>query len=158
MATHQDEQVFAPYIISIELIEMVSIFKQKRVYEELQECFGDSDRPCTLEDLPTLKYLDCCLKESLRRHPPIVTLVRKIKDELVLDGHNIPVGASVSVNVYGLHHNEEYFPDHEAFKPERFQDEDGTRRIPFAYVPFSAGPRNCIGESNRPTISHAITT
>ncbi|KAI9562749.1 hypothetical protein GHT06_010203 [Daphnia sinensis] len=126
MATHQEDQ--------------------ERVYEEIQECFGDSDRPCALEDLHKLKYLECCMKESIRLHPSVANFRRQISEQVQLDDYTIPVGASISVQIYALHHNEEVFTDPSSFKPERFQFEQSIGRHPFAFIPFSAGPRNCIGQ------------
>lgn len=113
-------------------------------------CFGDSDRHCALEDLPNLKYLECCMKESIRLYPSVANFRRQISEEVLLGDYTLPVGASVSVQVYALHHNEELFPDPLSFKPERFQMEQSIGRHPFAFIPFSAGPRNCIGN-----ISHS---
>ncbi|XP_057367791.1 cytochrome P450 4C1-like [Daphnia carinata] len=120
--------------------------EQDRVYQELQDCFGDSDRPCTLEDLSKLKHLDCCIKESLRLHPPVPFIRRGIYQDVRLSGHKIPANTSLGIQIYALHHNEEFFPEPEAYKPERFLPDQAIGRNPFAYVPFSAGPRNCIGQ------------
>ncbi|XP_046636807.1 cytochrome P450 4C1-like [Daphnia pulicaria] len=120
--------------------------EQERVYEELLECFGDSDRHCALEDLPHLKYLECCMKESIRLYPSVANFRRQISEQVQLGDFTLPVGASVSVQVYALHRNKELFPDPLSFKPERFQKEQSIGRHPFAFIPFSAGPRNCIGQ------------
>ena len=59
--------------------------------------------------------------------------------------HSIPAGCNILVSVYGMHRNEKYFEDPLAFKPERFFADESDLRHPFSYIPFSAGPRNCIG-------------
>ena len=117
--------------------------------EEIFEIFGDSDRPCTAEDAAQMKYLECCIKEALRLYPSVPFISRQMCEDSELDGYKIPSGVSVAVQIYALHRNEEYFPEPEVFKPERFQTEESLGRHPFAFVPFSAGPRNCIGTSLR---------
>lgn len=82
----------------------------------------------------------------MRLHPPVPFIRRGINQDVRLSGHTIPAKTSLGIQIYALHHNEEFFPDPEAFKPERFLPDQTIGRNPFAYVPFSAGPRNCIGQ------------
>ena len=63
-----------------------------------------------------------------------------------LDGHDVPGNTSVMLLTYLLHRDPKHFPDPELFKPERFIAENIRGRHPYAYVPFSAGARNCIGK------------
>jgi len=110
------------------------------------QVFGDSDRPCTLEDTTHLKYLGACIKESLRLYPSVPAIERYISEDIELGGYKIPSGASLSIHIYALHRNESFFPDPLVFKPERFMFEESGSQHPFAFIPFSAGPRNCIGK------------
>nr|CAH0104471.1 unnamed protein product [Daphnia galeata] len=119
---------------------------QERVREELTDVFGDSNRACTLEDTTKLKYLECCIKESLRLYPSVPNIKRYISEDITLNGYTVPAGATISMHIYSLHRNGEVFPDPLVFKPERFEIEQIAGRHPFAFVPFSAGPRNCIGQ------------
>lgn len=64
----------------------------------------------------------------------------------ISDGYLIPKGANVSIGILLLHHDPEVWSDPEKFDPERFSPERSKNRHPYAYLPFSAGPRNCIGQ------------
>ncbi|XP_037687119.1 cytochrome P450 4V2 isoform X2 [Choloepus didactylus] len=118
---------------------------QKKVDNELDEVFGKSDRPATLEDLKKLKYLDCVIKETLRLFPSVPFFARNLSEDCEV-GFKISKGAEVIIVSYALHRDPRYFPDPEEFQPERFFPENMQGRHPYAYVPFSAGPRNCIGQ------------
>ncbi|XP_033117098.1 cytochrome P450 4V2-like [Anneissia japonica] len=119
---------------------------QKRLHEELDSVFGGSDRPVTTDDFKDLKYLECVVKETLRLFPSVPIFGRTADKTLSLNGCEIPEGTQAFVLTYALHRDERYFPEPEKFNPERFLPENSVDRHPFAYVPFSAGPRNCIGQ------------
>ncbi|XP_075215327.1 cytochrome P450 4C1-like [Lycorma delicatula] len=121
---------------------------QELLFKELDEVFGDSDRGVTMEDLNQLSYLDRVIKEVLRLFPSVPALMRKIQSDIQL-GHEeniIPPTTNVTILPYVLHRNPKYYPDPEKFNPDRFLPEEIQKRHPFAYIPFSAGPRNCIGQ------------
>lgn len=61
-----------------------------------------------------------------------------------LGDYVIPAGCSMLISVYAMHRNPKYFENPTEFKPERFYPDENDRH-PFSYIPFSAGPRNCIG-------------
>lgn len=65
-----------------------------------------------------------------------------------LGGYRIPRGTTVRINIYQLHRQPDHFPYPDKFEPARFLPENAQNRHPFAYVPFSAGSRNCIGKDN----------
>ncbi|XP_006834517.1 PREDICTED: cytochrome P450 4V2-like [Chrysochloris asiatica] len=119
---------------------------QKKVENELDEVFGNSDRPTTLEDLKKLKYLECVIKESLRIFPSVPLFARTLTENCEVGGYKISKGTEAVILTYALHRDPKYFPDPEEFKPERFFPENMQGRHSYAYVPFSAGPRNCIGQ------------
>ncbi|ELK36924.1 Cytochrome P450 4V2 [Myotis davidii] len=101
---------------------------------------GNSDRPVTLEDLKKLKYLECVIKETLRIFPSVPLIARELNEDCDVGGYNVVKGSQILIIPYALHRDPQYFPDPEEFKP------NSVGRHPYAYVPFSAGPRNCIGQ------------
>ncbi|XP_071505749.1 ultra-long-chain fatty acid omega-hydroxylase-like [Diadema antillarum] len=121
--------------------------EQARVQEEVDTLFaGRDDDSVRYEDLKKLTYTTQCLRESMRLFlnvPP----GRVLKEPLKINGLTIPAGTDVQVNNYQLHHNPDVWgDDHRDFKPERFERANVDKRDPFAFLPFSAGARNCIGQ------------
>ncbi|XP_015687266.1 cytochrome P450 4V2 [Protobothrops mucrosquamatus] len=119
---------------------------QRKVHNELDEVFGDSDHHITMEDLKKLRYLECVIKEALRLFPSVPFFARILNEECHIRGYKIPKGTDVIILPYALHRDPDNFPDPEEFRPERFFPENSTGRHPYSYIPFSAGPRNCIGQ------------
>jgi cytochrome P450 len=99
-----------------------------RLTEEIRTIFADGSEIGAGPKLIACKYLRACIDETLRISPPAgSTLWRDIpcdgKSPVVIDGHAVPEGARIGVNVYTIHHNEKYFPDSWTFTPERFFEE-----------------------------------
>ncbi|CAG5035857.1 unnamed protein product [Parnassius apollo] len=120
---------------------------QDRVFQELQEVFGDSDRPLIKEDLINLKYLERVVKESLRLFPPVPFIIRKVLEDVVLpSGRVLPAGSGIVVSIWGVHRDPKYWgSDAECFDPDRFLPERFNLQHTCSYMPFSNGPRNCVG-------------
>ncbi len=97
------------------------------------------------EMLETMPYNLAVIEEAMRLHPPAYMIGRETKDELVLGGHRLPAKAIVAVNVRGIHRRADYYPDPDAFRPERFLGEAKKQRPRHHYLPFGGGPRVCIG-------------
>ncbi|XP_070573785.1 cytochrome P450 4A24-like [Ptychodera flava] len=108
---------------------------------------GRGDDVINWDDLPKLTYLTQCIKESLRMRPPVPGVHREVDKELHFDGKVIKPGTRMEINVTGLHHNPDYWPEPFEFKPDRFSPENTAKMDPFAYLPFVAGQRNCIGQN-----------
>ncbi|XP_030569514.1 cytochrome P450 4ae1 isoform X2 [Drosophila novamexicana] len=132
---------------------------QRRLFEELYAHYGPAlDRPVIYGDFADLPYLHCVIKESLRLYPPIPAVGRCLESDLILgeaDGaagaHVVPAGTNVIVLLWQLLHDEQLYEDPLRFWPERHLDshktaETGAARACSSYIPFSAGPRNCIGQ------------
>ncbi len=117
---------------------------EDKLRDELRTVLGD--RPPTVADYPRLVYTEKVISESLRMFPPAWVMVRQVIEPLQLGEHTLEVGSMVVVSPYVFHHNPKYFPDPKRFDPERFSPEAKAARPRFTFIPFSAGPRNCIGE------------
>jgi cytochrome P450 len=101
----------------------------------------------SLAQMEALPYAQQVVNEALRLYPPGWLLSRRALGADVLAGFEIPAGADVLLSPYLLHRHPRFWPDPDAFKPERFASENEAERSRFAYMPFAAGPRHCIGET-----------
>lgn len=110
---------------------------QQRAYEEAVELQG--------HEKESMSYLEAVIKETLRIYPSVPFYSRKVQEDLQIGNLTVPKGASVSTLAYMVHRNEKNYPEPEKFNPERFLVTDKELH-PFAFVAFSAGPRNCIGQ------------
>lgn len=120
---------------------------QIRVQEEVDDVMQHRDEiHVTTEDLLNLEYLGQVLKESLRILPSVPGFSRTLTEDCYIDGYRIPTGTHIQVLTYSIHHNPDTWEDPEIFDPDRFSKKRSVDRHPFAYIPFSAGPRNCIGQ------------
>ncbi|XP_023238261.1 cytochrome P450 4C1-like isoform X2 [Centruroides sculpturatus] len=120
---------------------------QERVYQELCHIFPDDvNRTIKMDDLKEMKYLERVIKEALRLFPSVPYILRRNSVEIKIGKCTIPRNSSLCVYIYGIHHNSEVYENPEVFDPDRFLPENCENRHPFAYLPFSAGPRNCIGQ------------
>ncbi|XP_012062915.1 PREDICTED: cytochrome P450 4C1-like [Atta cephalotes] len=119
---------------------------QEKVHEELEEIFGDSEVQASVKELSQLKYLERVIKETLRIFPSVPLIMRKLKEDVKLDSYTLPKGTLVVLAIMLTHRSSEIWPDPLKFDPDRFLPENSQNRNPYAYIPFSAGPRNCIGQ------------
>ncbi|XP_053670561.1 cytochrome P450 4c3-like [Anopheles nili] len=120
---------------------------QERVHHEISSIMGgNKERHPSLVELGEMKYLECCIKESLRLFPSIPMLSRTLATSVNIEGYHIPAGTNAVIMLYQLHRDPQYFPNPEKFNPDRFLPENTSGRHPYSYIPFSAGPRNCIGQ------------
>ncbi|XP_066932627.1 cytochrome P450 4V2-like [Clytia hemisphaerica] len=117
---------------------------QEKLYNEIIRF--EKDKKLQMEDFKELPYLDLVVKESLRLHPAITRFGRQIADGTVLGGKVFP-DCTLVIDIVAMNRNPDVWEDPLTFNPERFETFDKqSKRNPFLYVPFSAGPRNCIGQ------------
>ena len=117
----------------------------QRVQAELHRVLGT--RPPTPQDLPNLPYCRMVLDEALRLYPPAAILPRQANTADVINGYAIPKNAVILMSQYVTHRHPDFWPEPERFCPERFAPAQVALRHNFAYFPFGAGPRVCIGKS-----------
>ena len=104
-------------------------------------------RPAGSADMERLAYARQVVDETLRLYPPTAMLARQNIEADEIGGYPIPRMSLISLSPYVVHRDPEYWKDPEVFDPERFAPEIAAARPKFAYIPFAAGPRVCIGNS-----------
>jgi cytochrome P450 len=131
---------------------------QETIQEELDQVFPCASQEITLDNLRQLKYLEAVVKESLRLFPSVTFIGRRLTQGVSLqearktrrEGEeitHIPPGIDTFTLPYVLHRCPDHWPDPERFNPNRFLDPLLVKtRHPFAYIPFAAGARNCVGQ------------
>ena len=104
--------------------------------------------PPPLEKFKQLRYLEQCMNEAMRLYSPVPVLARECCAEDVLGGrHRIPEGTAMLVSIWAMHTSPAIWgADAREFVPERFSRERSAGRHAYAFMPFSQGPRNCIGQ------------
>ncbi|XP_032672297.1 cytochrome P450 4C1-like [Odontomachus brunneus] len=119
---------------------------QEKVHEELEQVFKNTQTPASVKELSQLKYLERVIKETLRLYPSVPFITRKLAEDVKLGDYTIPADITVALPIMLVHRDPEVWPDPTKFDPDRFLPENSKHRNSYAYVPFSAGPRNCIGQ------------
>ena len=121
----------------------------ERLAEEAETVLGD--RLPTPEDVGRLTYANQVFREAMRLYPPVWGFARRAKEEDEINGIRLPKGAIVLVGIRNIHRHPEYWENPHVFNPERFAPEqvEARRKLPsgkFAFMPFLAGQRKCIGD------------
>ncbi|CAG2207349.1 CYP4B1 [Mytilus edulis] len=120
---------------------------QKLCQQEVDKVLRDSNDFVTWENLSQFDILTQCIKEGMRIHPPVPIVSRQSTKEVTIEGVTFPPDTTFSVNIYGLHHNPAVWKDHTTYDPSRFSKDRDSVLDSYAFIPFSAGPRNCIGQN-----------
>jgi cytochrome P450 len=102
-------------------------------------------RPPTYEDLARLPYALQVFKETMRLYPPAYLLSRVALHDVEVGGYRIKRGTTIMLSPYAMHRRADYFPDPTGFDPDRFTPENEAKLPRYAYMPFGAGSRICIG-------------
>lgn len=126
-------------------VELLTLFPDtlRKLQAEVDAVLGS--RPPTFADLPKLPYSRRVLQETLRIRPPSPFIPRTAIGDDEIDGYAIPAGSQLISLNYMYHLHPEFWPRPEAFDPERFTPQAAEGRHRFAWLPFGAGPRLCLG-------------
>jgi cytochrome P450 len=116
---------------------------RRRLEEEADRVLGG--RLPTADDMPKLAYTKLVVQESMRLYPPVWGMARLTAKDEQLGDLFIPARSPVLLVQYVTHRHPDFWENPEGFDPERFQPSQVERRHPYAYFPFGAGPRTCIG-------------
>jgi len=118
---------------------------QKRARAEVLSLSGSN--PPSYDELKQMDLIDRCIKETLRLRPPAPIVLRKADHDQQVHNLYVNKGALVGVHIYAIHKDPNYWEDPERFDPDRFLPEQSKNRPPYAWMPFSIGPRQCIGNN-----------
>ncbi|KAI8534404.1 hypothetical protein RHMOL_Rhmol10G0086900 [Rhododendron molle] len=117
---------------------------QDKVCAEVREVCRSNGGAPSVDQLPKLTLLKKVINESLRLYPPASVLPRMAFEDIKLGDLHIPKGLSIWIPVLAIHHSEELWgKDVNEFNPERFSSKSFA---PGRFIPFAAGPRNCVGQ------------
>ena len=119
---------------------------QDKLRTEIKEAVESNAKRKSLYELAqNMEYLDCVIKESQRLCPAAAQVNRECCENYDLNGIHIPAGTEIMIPIYVLHHDPDAWQNPENFDPERFLGPAKDARHAFQFLPFGAGPRNCIG-------------
>jgi enediyne biosynthesis protein E7 len=116
---------------------------RERLHAEAVSVLGD--RLPVYEDLHRLTYTAMVIEEVMRLYPPVWMLSRLGLQDDVVGGYHVPAGVDVMICPYTLHRHPEFWTQPERFNPDRFDPSSPAGRPGYAYIPFGAGPRFCVG-------------
>lgn len=121
---------------------------QQKAYEELLEIMPNSDVDLTPIHINKMIYLDQCLREAQRLFPTVPLIGRSAMETISLNGYDIPPNLPIFIGIRQIHRRTDYYgSDAHIYRPDRFKPNENHpyKESPGMYVPFSLGPRNCIG-------------
>jgi len=122
---------------------------QEKAREEVDQYFRMTGGKINYEThKDSLEYISYVIKETLRIYPPGVGLSgRRVQKDVVSGGYFFPKGSLIAANIWSIHHSPDNYSDPETFDPDRWNPERKKSIPKGAYLPFSNGPRVCIGQS-----------
>ena len=123
---------------------------QEKVFQELLAIMPNPDIDLTATLINKMIYLDQCIRETQRLFPTVPLIGRTPNETIELNGYEIPPGLPIFIGIRQIHRRQDYYgSDAHLYKPDRFQPNEHhpNKDQQGVYLPFSLGPRNCIGNS-----------
>lgn len=122
---------------------------QDKLFAEVRQVYNLNKDTVTYQQLQELKYTELVIKEAMRLYPPVPIIGRRLEEDTPInDKWTIPADSNLTIDFYTMFRDPNVFENPDTFNPERFNSElltmDATNT--YAYIPFSAGSRNCIGQ------------
>lgn len=117
----------------------------RKLQKEVRDVVGDSE--LTFQHLQQLKYTKACINESMRVRPPVWVIGRRATEDNMVGEYLIKKDTTVLISPFIVHRHKNYWKNPEVFDPERWETEEVKQMDKFAYFPFAAGPRMCIGNN-----------
>ncbi|XP_033761759.1 cytochrome P450 3A25-like [Pecten maximus] len=114
-----------------------------KLMREIDETLGEAAPD--YDNAGNLSYMEMCINESMRLFPAAARIDRMANNDVTIGNIKIPKGMIVNIPIGAIHMDPEYWPEPEKYDPERFTNEAKANRDPFVFMPFGAGPRNCVG-------------
>jgi cytochrome P450 family 6 len=120
---------------------------QDKLRDEINEVLPRHKLETSYDAVMEMKYLDMIFNESMRRYPIVDRQMRKCVKDFPIPNTKlvIPAGTGILIPIPVLHHDERYWENPNKFDPERFNEENVKKQVPYSFLPFSEGPRQCIG-------------
>lgn len=119
---------------------------QEQVADELRTVFDNKESNVDRSELEKLHLLERCINEALRLFPVVTLMARKCGTQFKVHGYDILPGMSVAIGIREIHRKTRYWgPNAHLYNPDNFLPKNVNSRSPFCFIPFSMGPRNCIG-------------
>jgi len=117
---------------------------EKKVHEEVDKARYENIP--AFENLDQLNFVKQVVEEALRYYPPVWLFTRRAINDDQIGEYDIPAGSNIFISPYYLHRHADFWSDVERFDPERFSEEAVKKQHKQAYIPFSVGPRRCVGD------------
>jgi cytochrome P450 len=119
---------------------------QQKVIHEIDLIYSGTDGTADFESIHKLDYMDMVIRETMRLFPVLPITARETTDEIELETYTIPKGTVLGIYAYGVQRSKKYWgEDANLFRPSRFEPENISKVHNYAFIPFTGGPRLCIG-------------